>query len=200
MLHTCARPRVTQENRENGIRNLLKSLCAFIASRIGPNQSFPVERVHNCEWSVRDECPFRAWILQPRTAGHSVSPSRSEGRCRLSTSSIPVRSIFGARSSRGSGPRLLLFTLECALGIVAVVLVAALAHWFGWLLPVALLLYLLIVVTHRAAVRILASGDCFALRGCGARSFYRAAARAADWRKTRPTRLRCWPSCWWRWL
>jgi len=146
VLHTCARPRVTQENRENGIRNLLKSLCAFIASRIGPNQSFPVERVHNCEWSVRDECPFRAWILQPRTAGHSVSPSRSEGRCRLSTSSIPVRSIFGARSSRGSGPRLLLFTLECALGIVAVVMVAALAHWFGWLLPVALLLYLLIVL------------------------------------------------------
>ncbi len=41
---------------------------------------------------------------------------------------------------------MLLFALECALGIVAVVLVAALAHWFGWLLPVALLLYLLIVL------------------------------------------------------
>ena len=41
---------------------------------------------------------------------------------------------------------MLLFTLECALGIVAVILVAALAHWFGWLLPVALLLYLLIVL------------------------------------------------------
>ena len=41
---------------------------------------------------------------------------------------------------------MLLFTLECALGIVAVVMVAALAHWFGWLLPVALLLYLLIVL------------------------------------------------------
>jgi two-component system sensor histidine kinase KdpD len=40
----------------------------------------------------------------------------------------------------------LLFTLECALGIVAVILVATLAHWFGWLLPVALLLYLLIVL------------------------------------------------------
>ncbi len=47
---------------------------------------------------------------------------------------------------RGSGLRLLLFTLECALGIVAVVLVAALAHWSSWLLPVAALLYLLIVV------------------------------------------------------
>ncbi len=41
---------------------------------------------------------------------------------------------------------MLLFTLECALGIVAVILVATLAHWFGWLLPVALLLYLLIVL------------------------------------------------------
>jgi two-component system, OmpR family, sensor histidine kinase KdpD len=40
----------------------------------------------------------------------------------------------------------LLFSLECALGMVAVVLVAALAHWSGWLLPVAVLLYLLIVV------------------------------------------------------
>jgi two-component system sensor histidine kinase KdpD len=40
----------------------------------------------------------------------------------------------------------LLFVLESALGILAVVLVAALAHWSGWLLPVAVLLYLLIVV------------------------------------------------------
>jgi two-component system sensor histidine kinase KdpD len=39
-----------------------------------------------------------------------------------------------------------LFTLECALGIVAVILAAALAHWSGWLLPVAVLLYLLIVI------------------------------------------------------
>jgi two-component system sensor histidine kinase KdpD len=61
-------------------------------------------------------------------------------------SSIPVGSDFGANRSRGSGLRLLLFALECALGIVAVALVAFLAHWAGWLLPVALLLYLLIVV------------------------------------------------------
>ncbi len=47
---------------------------------------------------------------------------------------------------RSSGSRVLLFTLECALGIIAVILVAALAHWFGWLLPVVLLLYLLIVL------------------------------------------------------
>ncbi len=47
---------------------------------------------------------------------------------------------------RGSGSRMLLFTLECALGVVAVILVAALAHWSSWLLPVAALLYLLIVV------------------------------------------------------
>jgi len=44
------------------------------------------------------------------------------------------------------GTRLLLFTLECALGMLTVILTAALAHWAGWLLPVALLLYLLIVV------------------------------------------------------
>jgi two-component system sensor histidine kinase KdpD len=63
----------------------------------------------------------------------------------LSLIHIPARSIF-ARRSRGSGTHLLLFVLECALGIVAVALVAALAQWSHWLLPVPVLLYLLIVV------------------------------------------------------
>jgi two-component system sensor histidine kinase KdpD len=57
-----------------------------------------------------------------------------------------MRSFFGARRAHGSGLRVLLFTLECALGILAVILVAALAHWSGWLLPISVLLYLLIVV------------------------------------------------------
>ncbi len=41
---------------------------------------------------------------------------------------------------------MLLFSLECALGIVAVVLVGVIAHWFQWLLPVSALLCLMIVV------------------------------------------------------
>lgn len=40
----------------------------------------------------------------------------------------------------------LLFLLECALGTVAILLVAAVAHWSNWLPPVSVLLYLLIVV------------------------------------------------------
>jgi two-component system sensor histidine kinase KdpD len=56
-----------------------------------------------------------------------------------------MRSVF-LRRSRGSGTRLLLFALECALGIVAVILVGALAQWSRWLFPVSVLLYLLIVV------------------------------------------------------
>jgi two-component system, OmpR family, sensor histidine kinase KdpD len=64
----------------------------------------------------------------------------------LSGGNLPVRVAFDARRGRGSGLRLLLFALESALGIVAVILVAALAHWSGWLLPVAVLLYLLIVI------------------------------------------------------
>ncbi|HTW60392.1 MAG TPA: ATP-binding protein [Terracidiphilus sp.] len=58
---------------------------------------------------------------------------------------IPVRSVF-SRRSRGSGTRVLLFTLECALGIVSVILVAAVAHWSGWLWPISALLFLLIVI------------------------------------------------------
>jgi len=65
---------------------------------------------------------------------------------RLSLSHIALGSVFGARRSRGAGLRVLLFVLECALGIIAVVLVSALAHWSGGLLSVSVLLYLLIVV------------------------------------------------------
>jgi two-component system sensor histidine kinase KdpD len=62
----------------------------------------------------------------------------------LAGSYIPAQTAFAAK--RGRGLRVLLFVLECALGIVAVVLVAALTHWSHWVLPVAVLLYLLIVV------------------------------------------------------
>ena len=66
----------------------------------------------------------------------------------MSAGSTPVRFAFGAsrRRGRGSGMRLLLSTLECALGMMGVVLTAAVAHWSGWLVPVAVLLYLLIVI------------------------------------------------------
>ena len=64
----------------------------------------------------------------------------------MDSSPTTDRSSMLSRRVRGSGPRLLLFTLECGLGIVFVVLVAALAHWSASLLPVVVLLYLLIVV------------------------------------------------------
>jgi two-component system sensor histidine kinase KdpD len=64
----------------------------------------------------------------------------------LSSRSFPFAAIFSVNRSRGSGQGIVLFVLECALGVLAVVLISALAHWAGWLLPVAVLLYLLIVV------------------------------------------------------
>jgi len=63
----------------------------------------------------------------------------------LFESSTLIRSIF-AKRKRGTGPYLLLFTLECALGMLSVILLAVFAHWSGWLLPVAVLLYLLVVI------------------------------------------------------
>src|SRR5579859_5724155 len=74
-----------------------------------------------------------------------MAPDGKAGN-RLSGLTIPVRSAFGEHRSRGSGLRFLLFATECALGIVSVVLIGFLAHWLQWLLPVAVLLYLLIVV------------------------------------------------------
>jgi two-component system sensor histidine kinase KdpD len=64
----------------------------------------------------------------------------------LAGSYIPVRSIFAGRRSRATGFPALLFALESALGILMVVLISSFAHWASWLLPVAPLLYLLIVV------------------------------------------------------
>ncbi len=64
----------------------------------------------------------------------------------MSGTYIPLRAAFAGRRSRGSGLRALLFCTECALGIVSVVLVGVFAHWLQWLLPVAVLLYLLIIV------------------------------------------------------
>jgi two-component system sensor histidine kinase KdpD len=70
---------------------------------------------------------------------------KRESGSGLSQSYIPVRSVFGRRP-RGSGMSVLLFVLECALGTVAIMLVAAFSNWSGWLPPVSVLLYLLIVV------------------------------------------------------
>jgi two-component system sensor histidine kinase KdpD len=64
----------------------------------------------------------------------------------MSGAYIPLRTTLGARRTRGTGSRALLFTLECALGIVSICFVGLLAHWFQWLLPVSALLCLLIVV------------------------------------------------------
>jgi hypothetical protein len=70
-----------------------------------------------------------------------------KGWWRLSASSTPVRFAFGASRARAAPEcACCCSTLECALGMVGVVLTAALAHWSGWLVPVAVLLYLLIVI------------------------------------------------------
>ena len=66
----------------------------------------------------------------------------------MSGTYIPIRTAFlGERRSRASGARALRFSIECALGVASVILFAALAHWLQWLLPVAVLLYLVIVVS-----------------------------------------------------
>jgi two-component system, OmpR family, sensor histidine kinase KdpD len=76
------------------------------------------------------------------------SPTASDERRGkgLSGAYIPLRSAFGERRLRAAGAKTLLFSTECALGIVSVLVVGFLTHWLQWLLPVAALLYLLIIV------------------------------------------------------
>jgi len=98
---------------------------------------FIASRAATAKESFRTGCALRVWISYRErrvVCGFSY---------RLPLNYIPVRSAFSARSSRAS--RAILFTLECALGVMAVVFVSALAHWFGGLLSVSVLLYLLIV-------------------------------------------------------
>jgi len=113
------------------------------------------------------------------------------------TQSYLMRSVSGPWRSRGSGTRVLLFTLESALGGVSVVLMAALAHWSSWLLPVAALLYLLIVGSHGVAVRLLAGGHCFVHGGGGAKLVFGAPAGARPGPPIRQARSRWWCLCWW---
>lgn len=64
----------------------------------------------------------------------------------LSGTYIPLRAMFTGHRNRVMGFHALLFSTESALGVVSVVLLAFVAHWLQWLLPVAVLLYLLIIV------------------------------------------------------
>lgn len=64
----------------------------------------------------------------------------------MSGTYIPLRSAFAEGRLRGSGVRLVLSLGQCAVGIAAVVLIGFLTHWLQWLIPVAVLLYLLVIV------------------------------------------------------
>lgn len=87
---------------------------------------------------------FKCRVFSMR--GNSRLFTVGDGRGILPVGHIPELSALRARRWRGTWQRALLFALECALGIVAVLLVAALAHWSRSLLPLQELLYLLIVV------------------------------------------------------
>jgi len=119
------------------MRRLLKSLYAILRIDAAQNQ-------RGLAWTA-NYCP----LIHHGTKDAAVHFIRASQRHRvvggwLSGTYTPVH--FATAAKRARGMRVLLFSLECGLGTIGVVLVAALAHWSPWLLPVAVLIYLLIVV------------------------------------------------------
>ena len=119
------------------MRRLLKSLYAILRIDAAQNQ-------RGLAWTA-NYCP----LIHHGTKDAAVHFIRASQRhCVvggwLSGTYTPVH--FATAAKRARGMRVLLFSLECGLGTIGVVLVAALAHWSPWLLPVAVLIYLLIVV------------------------------------------------------
>jgi two-component system sensor histidine kinase KdpD len=86
------------------------------------------------------------WEQEMGAVSFNTESERRKGRSQLAGTYLPLRSVLGARGGRGSRSRALLFALETTLGIVVVLLIGALAHWFQWLLPVSAFLCLLVVV------------------------------------------------------
>jgi two-component system sensor histidine kinase KdpD len=119
-------------------------LSSFTAERVAAARENVVESDVAPGLGTAVERNTLSIVFRFRPPAFFESCSNETVRGRLALSYNPVRSAFGV----GIGPasRALLFTLECALGVVAIVLVSALAHWFGGLLSVSVLLYLLIVV------------------------------------------------------
>jgi hypothetical protein len=68
----------------------------------------------------------------------------------------------------------------------------------GWLLPVAVLLYLLIVVPT-ALLCGFWQAVIVSLSAVVVQATHGAAAGASTWPPIRPTRSRWWYLCWWRW-
>jgi two-component system, OmpR family, sensor histidine kinase KdpD len=119
------------------MRRLLKSLYAILRIDAAQNQ-------RGLAWTAN-----YGPLIHHGTKDAAVHFIRASQRHRvvggwLSGTYTPVH--FATAAKRARGMRVLLFSLECGLGTIGVVLVAALAHWSPWLLPVAVLIYLLIVV------------------------------------------------------
>jgi two-component system sensor histidine kinase KdpD len=74
-----------------------------------------------------------------------VNPRHEEAGNRLFLKRHPTYPIFTAWRVRGFATRVLLFALESVLGIVSLLLVAALARWSGWPAVVTVLIFMLIV-------------------------------------------------------
>ncbi|HXS77460.1 MAG TPA: ATP-binding protein [Terracidiphilus sp.] len=84
--------------------------------------------------------------IEKAVGGKETKAMEMAGK-RLSGTYIPLRSAFAEKRLRESVMRTVRFLTVCATGIVVVVLIGFLTHWVQWLLPVAVLLSLLVVVS-----------------------------------------------------
>src|ERR1700678_3664663 len=110
------------------MRRLLKSLYAILRIDAAQNQ-------RGLAWTAN-----YGPLIHPGTKDAAVHFIRASQRHRvvggwLSGTYTPVH--FATAAKRARGMRVLLFSLECGLGTIGLLLGAAWAHWHPWLLPAA---------------------------------------------------------------
>jgi len=176
---------------ENTMKNLLEFSFVCAGDQLG-RQSRAVAKIEGRNRKAVFSIPLPKWrssrvpikMESGCLVGWKLYPcaycSRRQGHARLRNARAPVHAGV------------------CPLGIVAVILVAALAHWSRWLLPVSVLITSS-SWSPRLCCAVLAGRHRLSLRGCaGCQAMFSAGQHQLNLAADPPTQLPRLCLCWWR--